>query len=36
MFSDTGFMDSMLQAHRLKVLAVQNSDNARRGRGRAC
>jgi len=36
MFSDTGFMDSMLQAHRLKVLAGQKHCHDEQGGGRGC
>lgn len=36
MFSDTGFMDSMLPAHRLNLFQVKNTAATNRGRGRGC
>ena len=36
MFSDTGFMDSMLPAHRLNPFQVKNTAATNRGRGRGC
>jgi hypothetical protein len=33
MFSDTGFMDSMLPAHRLNPFQVKNTAATNRGRG---